>query len=50
VITEYNEFILESFLFTSQKFQDILKTIDDKMAKDFLELYNKDIKTSYNCY
>jgi len=48
VIKGYYQFLLESVLFTSGYFEEILKKIDDKIAQDFLELVNKDIKTQYN--
>ena len=48
MIKGYYHFLLESVLFTSGYFEEILKTIDDKIAQDFLELINKDIKTQYN--
>lgn len=48
MIKSYYHFLLESVLFTTAYFEEVLKTIDDKIAKDFLELINKDIKTQYN--
>lgn len=48
MIKGYYEFILESILYTSKELQEILKSIDDTIAKDFTELINKDIETPYN--
>jgi hypothetical protein len=48
VIKGYYEFLLESVLMTSQYLEDIIRTIDDTIAIDFLQLINKDIKTPYN--
>ena len=48
MIKSYYQFIIESVLFTSNQFKDILKSIDDVIAKDFLELIDKDVKTTFN--
>ena len=48
MIKGYYEFLLESALMTSQYLEDVIKNIDDKIANDFVELINKDIKTPYN--
>jgi hypothetical protein len=48
MIKSYYQFIIESVLFTSNQFKDILKSIDDVIAKDFLELIDQDIKTTFN--
>jgi hypothetical protein len=48
MIKSYYQFIIESVLFTSNQFKDILKSIDDVIAKDFLELIDHDVKTTYN--
>jgi hypothetical protein len=48
VIKGYYEFLLESVLMTSQYLEDVIKNIDDKIAQDFIQLINQDIKTPYN--
>ena len=48
MIKSYYQFIIESVLFTSNQFKDILKSIDDVIAKDFLELIDQDVKTTFN--
>jgi len=48
MIKGYYHFLLESVLFTSGYFEEILNGIDDNISKDFLALVNKDIKTQYN--
>lgn len=48
MIKSYYDFLLESILFTSQYFEDILKSINDDISSDLLSLINKDIKTQYN--
>jgi hypothetical protein len=47
-LKKYNDFLLESILLTSNSLSDLIKKIDDPIAKDFYELINKDIKTKYN--
>jgi hypothetical protein len=45
----YKDFLLESILYTSKEFSDILKNMtDDDIAVKLLSLINKDIKTYYN--
>lgn len=48
MIKSYYDFLLESILFTSQYFEDILKSINDDISNDLLSFINKDIKTQYN--
>ena len=48
MIKSYYQFIIESVLFTSNQFKDILKSIDDVIAKDFIELIDQDVKTTFN--
>ncbi len=48
MIKGYYEFILESILYTSKELQEILKSIDDTIAKDFTQLISQDIETPYN--
>ena len=48
MITSYYHFLIESILFTSQYFVDILKSINDDISKDILSFVDKDIKTQYN--
>jgi hypothetical protein len=47
-LKSYYEFILESILLTSDYFLNLIKSIDDPIAKKFSQLINKDIKTKYN--
>lgn len=47
-LNSYKEFLLESILLTSNKLSDIIKSIDDPIAKKFSSLINSDIKTKFN--
>lgn len=47
-IKTYSDLILESYLMSSKYFEDIIKDIDDPIAKKFLELSKMDINTNYN--
>lgn len=48
MIKSYYDFLLESILYTSPDFVNILKSIDDVVAKDFIQLIDKDVETPYN--
>ena len=48
MIKSYYQFLFESVLFTTSNFEEVLKSIDDDIARDFLTLVGKDIKTTYN--
>lgn len=47
-IKGWQDFILESVLHSSDKFLDYLKKIDNKIARELMNLLGKDIKTKYN--
>ena len=48
ILTKYNDFLLESILYTSNEFKEILSEVDDSIAKQILSLIGRDIKTNYN--
>lgn len=48
MIKSYYDFLLESILYTSADFANILKSINDVVAKDFLQLIDNDVETPYN--
>lgn len=48
MIKSYYDFLLESVLHTSKELKEILQSIDDVIAKDFVTLIDNDIKTPYN--
>ena len=48
-LKSYQDFLLESILYSSDEFKEILKSIkDDEIASALLNLIDKDIKTNYN--
>ena len=48
MIKSYYDFLLESILFVSDELEDILLSLDDKVANEFIGLINQDIETQYN--
>ncbi|NBO22976.1 hypothetical protein EBU94_06530, partial [bacterium] len=48
MITKYEEYIVESYLRTSQRLLELLVNVDDPIAKKFWDLIDRDIKTQYN--
>ena len=48
MLKRYYEFLLESVLYTSKELKEILQSIDDDIAKDFLQLIDNDVETPYN--
>ena len=48
MIKSYYDFLLESILYTSADFVNILNSINDVVAKDFLQLIDNDVETPYN--
>ena len=48
MISGYYEFLFESILRTSKYFDEVIRGVDDQVAKDFFELLNKDVKTPFN--
>ena len=48
MIKSYYDFLLESILYTSADFVNIMKSINDVVAKDFLQLIDNDVETPYN--
>jgi len=46
--TKYVEFLLESYLRTSAKLNNILQNVDDPIAIKFIDLIDMDVKTAYN--
>ena len=47
-IKGWQDFMLESVLHSSDKFLDYLRRIDNKIARELINLLGKDIKTKYN--
>lgn len=46
--TKYVEFLLESYLRTSTKLNNILQNVDDPIASKFIDLIDMDVKTAFN--
>lgn len=47
-IYNYKYFLLESYLLTSQFLEDILHSMNDRVAKNFIQLIQSDVVTKYN--
>jgi len=48
MIYNYNDFLLESYLFASKYFIDVLKNINDDISNDLSKLIFNDVNTKYN--